>query len=47
MSCSAREGLMPNSVEPDQLASLEASLSQSTLFAKAGHMLVQQDHGKT
>ena len=34
---------MPNSVDPDQLAFLEASLSGSTLFAKSGHIWDQQD----
>ena len=36
---------MPNSVDPDQLASEEANWSGSTLFAKEGHMRVQQDQG--
>ena len=36
---------MTNSVDPDQLASLEANLSGSTLFAKAGYIRVQQDKG--
>ena len=35
---------MPNSVDPDQLASEEANWSESTLFAKAGHIQAQQDH---
>ena len=36
---------MTYSVDPDQLASLEANWSGSTLFAKAGHIWVQQDKG--
>ena len=32
-----------NSADPDQLASLEANWSGSTLFAKAGYIRVQQD----
>ena len=36
---------MANSAEPDQLASEEANWSGSTLFAKAGHIRVQQDLG--
>ena len=36
---------MTNSVDPGQLASLEANWSGSTLFAKAGHIRVQQDKG--
>ena len=36
---------MPNSADPDQLASSEANWSWSTLFAKAGEMRVQQDKG--
>ena len=36
---------MANSVDPDQLASSEANWSGSTLFAKAGHIQVQQDYG--
>ena len=36
---------MPNSADPDQLASSEANRSESTLFAKAGHIRVQQDKG--
>ena len=36
---------MTNSVDPDQLASSEANWSGSTLFAKAGHIQVQQDQG--
>ena len=34
---------MTNSVDPDQLASSEASWSGSTLFAKTGYIPVQQD----
>ena len=37
---------MANSVDPDQLASLEAKWSESTLFAKAGYIRVQQDKGR-
>ena len=33
---------MTNSADPDLLASLEANGSGCTLFAKAGHILVQQ-----
>ena len=36
---------MANSADPDQLASEEANWSGSTLFAKAGHIRVQQDKG--
>ena len=36
---------MPNSVDPDQLASLEANWSGPTLFAKAGCIRIQQDKG--
>ena len=36
---------MANSADPDQLASSEANWSGSTLFAKAGHIRVQQDKG--
>ena len=36
---------MANSADPDQLASLEANWSGSTLFAKAGSIRVQQDKG--
>ena len=32
-----------NSEDPDQLASSEANISGSALFAKAGHIQVQQD----
>ena len=34
---------MQNSADPDQLASSEAKWSGPTLFAKAGHIWVQQD----
>ena len=34
---------MTNSADPDPLASSEANWSGSTLFAKAGYILVQQD----
>ena len=34
---------MANSADPDQLASSEANLSGSTLFAKAGYIRAQQD----
>ena len=37
---------MANSADPDQLASSEANWSGSTLFAKAGHIQVQQDQVK-
>ena len=36
---------MANSADPDQLISSEANWSGSTLFAKAGHIWVQQDKG--
>ena len=36
---------MANSADPGQLASSEANWSGSTLFAKAGHIQVQQDQG--
>ena len=36
---------MANSVDPDQLASLEAIWSGSTLFVKAGHIQAQHDKG--
>ena len=36
---------MTNSADPDQLTSLEAKWSGSTLFAKAGYIQVQQDKG--
>ena len=34
---------MANSADSDQLASEEANWSGSTLFAKVGHIRVQQD----
>ena len=34
---------MTNSADPDQLASEESEGSGSTLFAKVGHIRVQQD----
>ena len=34
---------MTNNADPDQLASEEANWSWSTLFAKAGHIQVQQE----
>ena len=34
---------MTNSADPDQLASLEANWSGSTLFAKEGHIQVQKN----
>ena len=34
---------MTNSADSDQLASSEANWSGSTLFAKTGHIRVQQD----
>ena len=37
---------MANSADPDQLASLEANWSGSTLFANAGYIWVQQDTGQ-
>ena len=37
---------MANSAAPDQLASSEANCSGSTLFAKAGHIRVQQDYSQ-
>ena len=37
---------MTNSADPDQLASEEANWSGSTLIAKAGHILDQQEQGK-
>ena len=37
---------MANSVDSDQKVSAEASWSGSTLFAKAGHIWVQQEKGK-
>ena len=36
---------MTNSADPDQFASSEADWSGSSLFAKAGHIWVQQDKG--
>ena len=36
---------MANSADPDHLASEEANLSGSTLFANAGYIRVQQDKG--
>ena len=36
---------MANSADPDQLASLEANWSGSTLFAKAGYNRIQLDQG--
>ena len=36
---------MTNSADPDQLASLEANWSGSTLFVKAEHICVQLDQG--
>ena len=36
---------MTNSADPDQLASSEANWSESTLFAKAGHIRIQQYQG--
>ena len=36
---------MANSKDPDQLASSEANLSGSTLFAKPEYIRVQQDKG--
>ena len=36
---------MANSADPDQLASLEANWSGTTLFATAGYIWVQQDKG--
>ena len=37
---------MTNNADPDQLASSEANWSGSTLFAKTGHIQVQQDQGE-
>ena len=37
--------LIANSADPDQLASSEVNWSGSTLFAKAGFILAQQDKG--
>ena len=36
---------MTNSADPDQLASSEASLSGSSLFAKVEYIRIQQDKG--
>ena len=36
---------IPNSLDPDQLASSEANLFGSTLFAKTDHIWLQQDQG--
>ena len=36
---------MANSADPDQLAFSEANQSVSTLFAKTGHIRIQQDKG--
>ena len=36
---------MANSADPDLLPSSEANWSGSTLFAKAGHIQIQQDKG--
>ena len=36
---------MMNSADPDQLASSEANWFESTLFAKAGYILAQQNEG--
>ena len=36
---------MANSADPDQLASSEAKWSGSTLFAKAGYILAEQEEG--
>ena len=36
---------MADGADPDQLASEEANWFQSTLFAKAGNIRVQQDKG--
>ena len=36
---------MANSTDPDLLASSEANWSGSTLFAKAGYILIPQDKG--
>ena len=36
---------MTNSADPDQMVSSEANWSGSALFAKAGHIHFQQDHG--
>ena len=39
--------LVTNSADPDQMASAEAIWSGFTLFAKAGHVRVEQDKGNT
>ena len=36
---------MANRADPDQLASEEANWSESTLFAMAGYIRIQQDKG--
>ena len=36
---------MANSADPGKMASSEANWSGSTLYAKAGHIQVQQDKG--
>ena len=36
---------MANNADQDQFASSEGNWSGSTLFAKAGQIWVQQDHG--
>ena len=43
--CYLLKCLMTISADLDQLASSEANWSGSTLFAKAGHIRVQQDKG--
>ena len=37
---------MTNSADQDQLVSEEANWSGSTLFAQAGYIPVQEDHGQ-
>ena len=37
--------ILDDSVDPDQLASVEANWSESTLFAKGEHIQVHQDQG--
>ena len=37
---------MTNSADQDQMASSEANISGSTLFAKAGYIRIQQDQGQ-
>ena len=44
-ACNIFTYLMANNADPDQLASSEANWYGSTLFAKAGCILVQQDKG--